>query len=60
MIMAEYVYKKIVCGTQQALDLDIVSHRTRGWEVVREEKVPRGTASKKFTYIAYLRRMKLI
>ncbi len=60
MTMAEYAHKKIVCGTQRALDLDIVSHRTRGWEVEREEKVPRGTASKKFTYIAYLRRMKLV
>lgn len=58
--MAEYVHKKIVRGTQRALDLDIASHRTRGWEVEREEKVPRGMATKKFTYIAYLRRMKLV
>jgi len=57
--MTEYIHKKIVHGTQSALDLDIVGHRTRGWEVEREEKVPRGTASKKFTYVAYLRRMKL-
>jgi len=57
--MAEYIHKKIVHGTQRALDLDIVSHRTRGWEVESEGKVPRGEASKKFTYVASLKRMKL-
>lgn len=52
--------KKTVHGTQYALDKAIERYKADGWTVDRTEKVPRGTASKKFTYVAYLRRMKLI
>jgi len=50
--------KKIVHGTQRALDLDIVRHNAKGWEVVKTEKVPRGAATPKMTYTACLKREK--
>ncbi len=58
--MAEYAQKKILHGTQRALDKDLERLKEQGWEVERSEKVPRGTVSRKFTYIAYLRRIKLV
>lgn len=56
--MEKHLYKKIVRGTQRALDIDVAKHRASGWEVEREEKVPRGTASRLFSYVAYLKREK--
>lgn len=48
--------KKLVCGTQCALDKGIEAHKAKGWTVERTDKVPRGLKSSKFTYIAYLKR----
>lgn len=56
---ASCLRKKIVHGTQRALDKDIVRHMARGWEVERYGKVARGAMSRLFTYVAYLRRLKL-
>ena len=48
--------KKLVCGTQRALDKEIEAHKAKGWTVERTEKVPRGLKSNKFTYLTYLKR----
>lgn len=50
--------KKLVCGTQRALDKEIESHKAKGWAVERTNTVPRGTSSRLFTYLAYLKREK--
>ena len=50
--------KKLVCGTQKALDKEIHAHNTKGWTVERTDTVPRGRLSKLFTYLAYLKRQK--
>ena len=48
--------KKLVCGTRRALDKEIEAHKAKGWTVERTDKVPRGKATKLFTYLAYLKR----
>ncbi len=48
--------KKLVYGTQRALDKEIEAYKAKGWTVERTEKVPRGRLSKLFTYLAYLKR----
>lgn len=48
--------KKLVCGTQRALDKEIETHKVRGWTVERMATIQRGKATKLFTYIAYLKR----
>lgn len=50
--------KKLVCGTQRALDKEIEAQKTKGWTVERTDKVPRGKATKLITYLAYLKREK--
>jgi len=50
--------KKIVCGTQRGLEGSIERHKASGWAVERTEAVPRGTATSKMTYTAYLKREK--
>lgn len=51
-----YEKRKIVCGTPRGLENTIKRHEETGWKVEHTEIVPRGTESKKFTYIAYLKR----
>lgn len=50
--------KKLVCGTQRALDKEIEVHKTKGWTMEKTENVRRGKATKLFTYISYLKRQK--
>lgn len=45
--------KKLVCGTQRALDREIEAHKLKGWEVERTEIASRGCSTKLSTYIAY-------
>jgi len=46
--------KKLIHGTQQGLDRNIERQKANGWIVDRTEIVPRGSATSKFMYIAYL------
>lgn len=44
--------KKLVCGTQSALDKAIDTYKAKGWAVERTETIPRGSTGRS-TYIAY-------
>lgn len=48
--------KKLVCGTQKALDKEIEAHKAKGWTLERTRTIPRGLKSDKLTYLAYLQR----
>lgn len=50
--------KKIVLGTQHALDKAIEFFTAKGWEVEKAYSVPRGRLSSKSTYILSLKRDK--
>lgn len=47
--------KKLVLGTQYALDKAIKEYAARGWSVVSTETIPRGNTGR-LTYIAHLKR----
>lgn len=46
--------KKIVCGTQRALDKEVEAHKAKGWELTTIVLHPR--PKNKFIYIANLKK----
>lgn len=50
--------KKLVFGTQRGLNGAIQAHKSKGWMVDSTAVIPRGLASKLYTYIAFLSRVR--
>lgn len=47
--------KKIVLGTQRAVNKAVEDCQAKGWGVERKERIPRGCTNK-FNYILYLKK----